>query len=101
MCNENKALMNGHVYCLASDGESQHGKVLVALTKKLLLSELSPIYPLIQNLALLNKLVGDQDITSDKDYKHVMKHMQHAHLFPKAIWVGLVTTVLPGHGYES
>ncbi len=93
-CDENRPLTGGHVYCLASDGESWHGKALVALAEKLPLSVSSPIYPLIHNLTLLNTMVGDQDITSDKDYKHVMKWLQHAHLHPKGVQVGL-TQITP------
>ena len=33
-------------------------------------------------------MVGDQDITSNKDYKHVMKCLWHAHLCPKGVQVG-------------
>ena len=39
-------------------------------------------------------MVGDQDITSDKDYKHVMKWLQHAHLHPNGVQVGL-TQITP------
>ena len=83
---------SGRIYCLASDGESQHGKALTALTERSHLSVSSPIYPLLQGLWLLNMMVGDQDITSDKDYKHVMKCLQHAHLCPKGIQVGPIQT---------
>ena len=30
---------------------------------------------MLGNLALLGKLVGDSDLTCDKDYKHVFKHL--------------------------
>ena len=84
-CDENQSLTNGHVYCLASDGKSQCGKALVALTEKSPLPTTSLIYPHIHDLKPLNKIVGDQDITSNKDYKNVMKCLQHAHLCPKGI----------------
>src|SRR5260370_1354530 len=73
VCNENESLMGSHVYCLTSDGESQCGKALVALTEKLPLPISSPIHLFIHNLTFLNTMVGDQDITSNKDYKHIMK----------------------------
>ena len=87
-CDERKLLTGGHVYCLASDGESQRGKALVALTEKSPLLESSLIYPHLHSMRLLNRMVGDQDITSNKDYKHVMKCLQHAHLHPKGVQVG-------------
>ncbi|KAF8319554.1 uncharacterized protein EI90DRAFT_2940187, partial [Cantharellus anzutake] len=87
-CKEETSLIGGRVYCLASNGESRCGKALVALTEKSPLSAFSPIYPLLHDLHLLNMMVGDDDITSDKDYKHVMKRLRHAHLHPKGIRVG-------------
>ncbi len=51
------------------------------LTHKRLLSPLSPIYPLLSNLHLMNLLVGDNDLTANKDYKHVMKHLQNVLLW--------------------
>ena len=94
VCDENGLLTGGRVYCLASDGESQSGKALVALTEKWPLPELSPIYTLVHNLLLLNMMVGDQDVTSDKDYKHIMKWLWHAHLRPRGVQVGS-TQIMP------
>ena len=39
-------------------------------------------------------MVGDQDITSDKDYKHIMKWLRHAHLRPRGVQVGS-TQIMP------
>ena len=56
---------------LASDGEARRGKSLVLLTFKGTLSMDSPIYELLSPLKFLDLHVGDDDITADKDYKHV------------------------------
>src|SRR5258705_2588397 len=80
----------GRVYCLASDGEMRCGKALASLTECVHLSPSSTIYPFLQNLSLLNLMVGDDDITLDKDYKHVMKCLQHAHLCPNGVSIGCI-----------
>ena len=71
-CNQKEA-MKGKIYCLASNGESRHGKALAALTECTLLSPTFPLFAYLGNLPLLNWMVGEDEITSDKDYKHVMK----------------------------
>lgn len=58
---------------IASDGESKRSDALVILTMKQTLSLQSPIYPLLHKLELINHLVSDDDITADKDFKHVFK----------------------------
>jgi hypothetical protein len=58
---------------IASDGDTQCGSALVLLTFKSKLSPDSPIYPLLKPLQLLNLYVGDDDLTWDKDWKHVFK----------------------------
>lgn len=62
---------------IASDGESRHGESLVHLTFKKQLECSLPIYPLLSTLPLMNLEVGDDDITADKDYKHIFKHCQN------------------------
>ena len=57
--------------CIASDGEAKRGDALVTMTSEL--SPISPIYPLLRLLGLLNLLVGPDDITVDKDFKHLIK----------------------------
>ena len=44
------------------------------LTHKAPLNPYSQLYGLLGNLRLLNLLVGNNNITADKDPKHVMKH---------------------------
>ena len=62
---------------LASDGETRRGSAFVHLTFKCELSSQSPIFDLLQNLSFLNLFVGDDDLTCDKDYKHIFKRFQN------------------------
>ena len=59
--------------CIASDGESRCGASLVQLTFKHMLTPESNIYKLLHPLEFMNFAVGDDDITADKDYKHVLE----------------------------
>jgi len=54
-------------------GESCRGKALAKLTYIVPLAPTSPIYEHVVHLDLLNLFVGTDDITADKDYKHVFK----------------------------
>ena len=63
--------------CISSDGESQHGEALILLTFKHPLHETSPIHGLLAHLLFLNLEVGDDDITADKDYKHIFKRLRN------------------------
>ncbi|KAJ7085187.1 hypothetical protein B0H15DRAFT_988746 [Mycena belliarum] len=59
--------------CIASDGEARRGGSLVRLTMNRDLHRDSPIYPLLAPLELMNLRVGEDDLTADKDYRHVLK----------------------------
>ena len=76
VCNRQE-LQNNAIYrtvCKASDGEAKHGDVLVIETMSFELSSDSPIYAHLHPLEFLNLLVGPDDITADKDFKHIIKH---------------------------
>ncbi|KAK7024706.1 hypothetical protein R3P38DRAFT_3532308, partial [Favolaschia claudopus] len=62
--------------CVASDGEAKRGLALALEFMKYRLSSTSPIYPLLQPLEFMNTLVGADDITPDKDYRHVFKALR-------------------------
>ncbi|KAF8327198.1 uncharacterized protein EI90DRAFT_2928786 [Cantharellus anzutake] len=89
-CSRKMDTTKGRVYCIASDGESRRGKALVSLTERFLLSPLSPLYVHLGGLPLLNLMVGEDEITSDKDYKHVMKRLRHTHLRTSGVSIGRV-----------
>lgn len=70
---------------IASDGEAKRGDALVLLTMHSTLQPSSPIYPQLYNLDLMNLLVGKDDITSDKDFKHVFKRQRNLLMRNKGI----------------
>jgi len=60
----------------------------------------SPIYPLLSNLSLMNREVGADDITCDKDYKHVLKRFRNLTLWGRGFkvhGVHIYTSVLWAH----
>ena len=65
------------IVSLASDGESRRGSAFILLTFKHRLLPQSPIYCLLQPLKLLNLHVGDDDLTCDKDWKHIFKRFRN------------------------
>jgi hypothetical protein len=74
---------NLRLISLASDGESRRGKALAKLTYIVLLAPTSPIYTHLVHLELLNLFIGTDDITADKDYKHVFKYFHNTLLREK------------------
>ncbi|KAG8769199.1 hypothetical protein FRC12_005103 [Ceratobasidium sp. 428] len=82
------------LYCIASDGESRRGSALAEITMKAALPSSSRIYPLLSSLSLMNHLVGDDDLTCDKDYKHVFKRLRNTLLRESGINV-FGTSVTP------
>ena len=68
-----------------SDGKAKHRDVLVILTMISSLSHTSPIYSQLNPLELMNFLVDPDDITANKDYKHVFKCLQNVLLQNKGI----------------
>jgi hypothetical protein len=49
------------------------GSSFIQLTFKRKLLHDSPIYPLLEHLKFMNFHVGDDDLTCEKDYKHIFK----------------------------
>lgn len=73
--------------CIASDGEAKRGDALVILTMTSELSSDSPIYAQLRPLEFLNLLVGPDDITADKDPKHIIKRQRNALMRKRGIEV--------------
>jgi hypothetical protein len=65
------------IVSIASDGETRQGSAFILLTFKSPLSWDSLIYSILKPLKLLNLHVGDDDLTCDKDWKHVFKWWQN------------------------
>ncbi|KAF8810813.1 hypothetical protein BYT27DRAFT_7221830 [Phlegmacium glaucopus] len=76
-----------HITSIASDAS------FILLTFKSNLPHNSPIYPLLKPLKFLNLYVGDDDLTCDKDWKHVFKHWRNLLLQQRGVVVnGLCIT---------
>ena len=65
------------IVSIASDGETRRGSAFILLTLKSPLLPNSPIYSILKPLKFLNLHVGDDDLTCDKDWKHVFKRWRN------------------------
>jgi hypothetical protein len=81
--NAKRDTTNLRLVSLASDGESRQGKALAKLTYIAPLAPTSPIYEHLIHLDLLDLFISVDDITADKDYKHVFKHLRNTLLREK------------------
>jgi hypothetical protein len=70
------------IVAIASDGETRRGSAFIQLTFKCELSPRSPLFELLRNLKFLNLYVGDDDLTCDKDWKHVFKRWRNLIIRP-------------------
>ncbi|KAF8177491.1 hypothetical protein K438DRAFT_1606151, partial [Mycena galopus ATCC 62051] len=61
------------IVCVASDGEARRGTAFTMEYMKQELSRDSLIFPHVGSLEFMNLLVGDDDVTPDKDFKHAFK----------------------------
>jgi hypothetical protein len=86
--NQHKEMTNIRLVSIASDGESRRGSALIAITFKKRLSPDSAIYDHLANLVFMNLHVGDDDITADKDWKHVFKRLRNLLLRARGLSVG-------------
>jgi hypothetical protein len=68
-----KPLTQTCIICLASDGEARQGRVLALLTFWHILSSCSSLHPLLGPLSLMDLHIGDNDLTTNKDYKRIFK----------------------------
>ncbi|KAF8154653.1 hypothetical protein B0H34DRAFT_783778 [Crassisporium funariophilum] len=65
------------IVLLASDGRIRQGSSFILLTFKHQLLPQLLIYSILKPLNFLNLYVGNNDLTSDKDWKHVFKRFQN------------------------
>jgi hypothetical protein len=85
---------------IASDGETRRGSALVSLTFKNILSPSSKIYNHLANLVFMDLHVGDDDITPDKDWKHLFKRARNLLLRTRGIVISdvrITPTILKTH----
>ncbi|EIW81501.1 hypothetical protein CONPUDRAFT_55848, partial [Coniophora puteana RWD-64-598 SS2] len=99
---------NIRIASLASDGEARRGRALAILTFKTTLSPSSPLYAHLSQLRLMDYHVGDDDITCDKDGRHVFKRARVTVLRPDGTTVeevvlqpGVVRTHLQDEGHSK
>ena len=86
-CNKQNRRNNAtyRTVCIASDGEAKRGDALVIQTMVSELSTDSPIHAHLLPLEFLNLLVGPDDITADKDFKHIIKRQRNVFMRTKGI----------------
>ncbi|TFK71092.1 hypothetical protein BDN72DRAFT_856481 [Pluteus cervinus] len=65
------------IVSVASDGESRRGLAFSLLTFKYTLSPQSPLFALLAHLIFMNLRVGANDLTCDKDCKHIIKRFRN------------------------
>ena len=75
------------IVSISSDGETRRGSAFILLTFKSPLLRNSPIYPILSPLNFLNLHVGDDDLTCDKDWKHVFKRWRNLLLRQRGVVV--------------
>lgn len=75
-CKDCSDTIGATLFSIASDGESRRAKAFVEMTHQKPLSFASKLYPLLSQLPLFNRLVGEDDLVSDKDYKHIFKRIR-------------------------
>jgi hypothetical protein len=75
------------VISIASDGEARRGRALVELAMHSNLPPSSKLYELLAPLRYMNLLIGENELTADKDFKHVMKRIRCKEIRPSGIAV--------------
>ena len=78
----------GHrLYCIASDGDACRRRAMVLLTLTKSVPPSSPIFEILSCLRLFNKLCGDDDLTGDFDWQHILKRFRNTLLHLKGILI--------------
>ncbi|KAJ6623674.1 hypothetical protein B0H10DRAFT_2162388 [Mycena sp. CBHHK59/15] len=75
--NSKRELTSLQIISLASDGETRRGKAFVEKTFTHSLKPESDIYDELKDLLFMDFQVGEDDLTADKDPKHVFKRGQN------------------------
>ncbi|KAK0493957.1 hypothetical protein EDD18DRAFT_1310464 [Armillaria luteobubalina] len=100
--NKQKDTMTLQTISIASDGEMKRGSALVNLTFQDELSAQSRLYSYLSpsKLPLMNFLLGDNDVTANKDYRHVFKRIRNLLLCERGIsvlGVHIMPSILKAH----
>ncbi|TFK45706.1 hypothetical protein OE88DRAFT_1639531 [Heliocybe sulcata] len=79
------------LYSIATDGDSRRRRAVALLTLQHHLFSTSLIHCLLEPLRLFNFLCGEDDVTGDFDYKHVIKRFRNTLLRHRGITISGVT----------
>ena len=94
-------LQNGvRLYCIGSDGDSRRCWALILNTLPRELDPSSKLYQLLSSLQLFNLRCGENDITSNFDWKHVFKRFRNTLLRLSGIEidnVSISTSIIKAH----
>ncbi|KAF7336983.1 hypothetical protein MVEN_02134800 [Mycena venus] len=77
-----------HAKILKTMGRPIVGEAIICLTFKAALSPSSPIYRLLVDLEFMHFMVGEDDLTGDKDYKHNFKQLHNWLLHKRGLHAG-------------
>ncbi|KAF8874718.1 hypothetical protein CPB84DRAFT_1829332 [Gymnopilus junonius] len=69
------------LYCIASDGDSRRRRALIAITLTSTPSPMSKLHHLLSSLPFFNLKCGNDELTCDFDWKHVLKRFRNTLLW--------------------
>ncbi|KAG7085372.1 hypothetical protein E1B28_002935 [Marasmius oreades] len=93
---KNKVKGSGlRVYFMSSDGESRCHQSFISMFLRGYLSSSDPLYKLLNRLLLFNLACGDDGMTPDFDWKHVLKQFRNVLLRLLRITLNNVTITIP------
>jgi hypothetical protein len=88
------------LYCFSTDGDARRRRALISITLDRQLPETSPIHRILAPLPLFDLSCGEDDVTADFDYKHVLKRFRNTLLRQKGViinGVSLSTSTIKAH----
>lgn len=84
---ETQSTLNRRLYCLGSDGDAKRRRAMILLAFLRPVATSSPLYESLSGLRLFNTMSGEDDITMDFDWKHVLKRFRNTLLRQKGIMI--------------
>ncbi|KAJ6599974.1 hypothetical protein DFH09DRAFT_1271514 [Mycena vulgaris] len=80
-------IKHGPILSVAADGDPRRGAALFVMCMHTEIIPGNPLYPFICNLPGLNRMVGKDNLTKDKDPKHLKKRIRTTFCSPEAVVV--------------
>ncbi|KAF7969797.1 hypothetical protein HWV62_25975 [Athelia sp. TMB] len=93
-------LKNCHLYCIGTDGDARRRQALVPLMLVRPLPSVSPIFSRLSPLSLFNLLCGLDNLTSDPDWKHILKRFRNTLLCLQGIKINgtlITASIIEAH----